>query len=68
MGVNDFKIMKLNVEANMLRIQQLLEQENIENKTIDDLWYRQNRENVELRQRLRMLRKDTVKLEKILSK
>lgn len=65
--MNDFEIMKLNVEANMLRIQQLLEQENIENKVMEGRWYAINRENTELRQRLKMLRKDTIKLEKILS-
>lgn len=65
--MNDFEIMKLNVEANMLRIQQLLEQENIENKVMEGRWCTINRENTELRQRLKMLRKDTIKLEKILS-
>lgn len=58
--------MKLNVEANMLRIQQLLSQEGIEEQFLPDSWYSVNRNNAELRQRLQMLRKDTLKLEKIL--
>ena len=58
--------MKLNVEANMLRIQQLLNQEGIEKQFRQDLWCSSNRDNAELRQRLQMLRKDTLKLEKIL--
>lgn len=59
--------MKLNIEANILRIQQLLDKENIEKQFIKkQYWNVNNRENVELRQRLKMLRKDTVKFEKIL--
>lgn len=64
---DDFQIMKLNIEANILRIQQLLDKENIEKQFIKkQYWNVNNRENVELRQRLKMLRKDTVKFEKIL--
>ena len=60
--------MKLNIEANMLRIQQLLNQEGIENQFVKDRWGYPvvNRNNVELRQRLHMLRKDSIKLEKSL--
>lgn len=63
---NNFQIMKLNIEANMLRIQQLLNQEGIENQFNEGFYYSINRENVELRQRLHMLRKDSIKLEKSL--
>lgn len=64
---DNFQIMKLNIEANILRIQQLLDKENIEKQFIkEQYWNVNNRENVELRQRLKMLRKDTVKFEKML--
>lgn len=63
---NNFQIMKLNVEANMLRIQQLLKAEGIENQFQPEGWYVVNRENAELRQRLHMLRKDVIALQKIL--
>ena len=63
---NNFQIMKLNIEANMLRIQQLLNQEGIEKQFIEGFYYSVNRENAELRQRLQLLRKDSIKLEKIL--
>lgn len=63
---NNFQIMKVNIEANMLRIQQLLNQEEIEKQFLPDRWCSVNRDNVELRQRLKLLRKDTLKLEKML--
>ena len=64
---NNFQIMKLNIEANMLRIQQLLNQKDIEKQFIEgSTWVANNRENAELRQRLQLLRKDSIKLEKIL--
>lgn len=61
----DFEIMKKNIEANMLRIQQLLEQEGIENKFNEGFYYSVNRNNTELRNRLKMLRKDSLTLEKL---
>ena len=61
----DFEIMKKNIEANLLRIQQLLEQEGIENKFNEGFYYSVNRNNTELRNRLKMLRKDSLTLEKL---
>lgn len=64
---DDFQIMKLNIEANMLRIEQLLQCEGIENQYVDEKYWRiQNRKNSELRQRLKILRKDALLLEKSL--
>lgn len=63
---DNFQIMKLNIEANMLRIQQLLNQEGIEKQFLPDRWCSINRDNAELRQRIHLLRKDSLKLEKIL--
>lgn len=65
---NNFQIMKLNLEANILRIQQLLEMDNIEQQFIKDRWCSVNKPNVELRQRLKMLRKDSIELERLVEK
>lgn len=63
---DDFQIMKLNIEANMLRIEQLMAEEGIEHQFIKGKWCSVNKANVELRQRLKLLRKDTIKFEKML--
>ena len=62
----DLKILKMNVESNVLRICQLLNTEGIEEQLKKEGWYSVNKDNVELRQRLKMLRKETLQLEKIL--
>ena len=62
----DFQIMKLNIEANMLRIEQLLTEPDIQEQFKKDAWCSVNRSNAELRQRLKLLRKDTLKLEKLI--
>ena len=62
----DLKILKMNVESNVLRICQLLNTEGIEEQFKKEGWYSVNKDNVELRQRLKMLRKETLQLEKIL--
>lgn len=64
MDIKTFKILKLNIEANMLRIEQLLNTEGIEKQFKEDKWYSINGDNVELRQRLKLLRKDTLKMER----
>ena len=64
-NIQDFQVMKLNVEANMLRIQQLLGQEDIQKQFKEDRWYSCNKDNVELRARLKALRKDTLRLERL---
>lgn len=60
-----FKIMKLNIEANMLRIQELLNTPAIEKQFKEGHWYAVNKDNAELRQRLKMLKKDSLRLEKL---
>lgn len=62
--MSNFEVMSLNIQANIKRIEQLLAMEGIEKKFIQDRWYSSNKANVELRQRLKMLRKDTLALEK----
>lgn len=62
----NFQILRINVEANMLRVQQLLNQGGIEKQFLLDKWKSVNKDNVELRQRLKLLRKDMLKLEKML--
>lgn len=66
--MTDFEILKKNIEGNMGRIQQLLDKEGIEKKYKDGYWYSSNRENAELRQRLKMLRKDSILLEKVVGR
>lgn len=60
----NLEILKLNITANMMRINQLLNEDDIDNQFKKDTWYGVNKANAELRQRLHLLRKDTVKLEK----
>lgn len=66
--MTDFEILKKSIEGNMGRIQQLLEKEGIDKKFKKDLWYSCNRENSELRYRLKMLRKESIELEKVVNK
>lgn len=61
-----FEIMRLNLEANTARILELLATENIDKQFNPAGWYCVNKDNAELRQRMRLLRKDTLKLDKIL--
>lgn len=62
---DNFQVMRLNIEANMLRIQELLNTPAIEKQFKEGHWYAVNRDNAELRQRLKMLRKDSLRLEKL---
>lgn len=63
---DNFQILKLNIQANMLRIDQLLSTEGVENMYLEEGWYSVNKDNTELRQRMKLLRKDTLKLERVL--
>ena len=56
--------LKLNIRANMVRINELLELQGIEEQFKHEGWYGINKENVELRQRMKILRKDTINFEK----
>lgn len=64
MNKNSFEIMKMNIVANMLRVQQLLEE--TDKIFVDDYYYSINKERAELKQRMKLLRKDTLQIEKIL--
>lgn len=66
--MSDFEILKKSLEGNMARIQQLLDREGIEEKFRKDRWYSSNRENAELRHRLKILRKDSILLEKVVGR
>lgn len=61
----EFKVLTKSIEANCLRICQLLEKENIQNTEELNYWGTPNKDNVELRQRMKLLRKDTLKIEKL---
>ena len=70
----DAKVLQMNIRANMLRITELLQSPNILNKEIEvkskwDATYTYNTfngENVELRQRMKMLRKELNQLNKVI--
>lgn len=62
--MNSFEVLSFNLQANMQRIEQLLNTEGIENQFIKDKWLSLNKNNVELRQRLKLLRKEALLLEK----
>lgn len=64
---NNFQIIKLSIEGNLARIEQLMNVEGIDKQYINGgYWTTVNKDNVELRQRLKLLRKETLKLEKML--
>lgn len=64
---NNFQIIKLSMEGNLARIEQLMNMEGIDKEYVDGGYWRTiNKDNVELRQRLKLLRKETLKLEKML--
>lgn len=61
------EILKMNIEANMLRIEELMKIEGVFHKTRKDSWgIMPNRNNIELRQRMKLLRKDTLKMEELM--
>lgn len=63
-----YEKLKLCILGNMIMIQDLLEKEGIESKYKDCSYYSVNRDNSELRQRLKQLRRESIQLEKELYK
>ena len=68
MKKGEFMIIKANVHANLLRVLQLIEDEGNLYTTKESQWGHRvrNNNNVELRQRMKLLRKDMVQLEKMM--
>lgn len=66
MKQSDIEVMKATIKANITRINQLLDKEEIENRTqIGSFGYSViNRNNVEIRQRMKLLRKEMILFEK----
>lgn len=63
----EFEVVSKSIQANSIRICQLLERERIQHKFEEKGWYAPNKDNVELRQRMKLLRKDTLLLERLIT-
>lgn len=68
MKKGEFMIIKANVHANLLRVLQLIEDEGNLYPTKESPWGypMTNKNNVELRQRMKLLRKDMIQFEKMM--
>lgn len=63
--MTDSEILILNIQGNIARVQMLLQKPLIMNKEVSGLHYDVvNKDNVELRQRIKLLRKELLQLEK----
>lgn len=56
----------LSIKANMMMVSDFLEDGGSHNKLNSCKWWSVNRKNTELRQRMKLLRKDMIKLEKLM--
>lgn len=64
----EFEVLAKSIQASCLRLNLLLDRDRIQHQFEESGWYLPNKDNVELRQRLKMLRKETLLLEKLIVK
>ena len=64
----EFEVLAKSIQASCLRLNLLLDRDKIQHQFKKSGWYILNKDNVELRQRLKMLRKETLLLEKLIVK